>query len=316
LAQGDTPTDAAPPLPQLAVNALNKLSGGPHAGYRANHAKGVMVSGAFAASKGAATLCKAPQFQRGKTIPVLVRFSDATGVPNLPNADPNASPHGMAIHFQLPDGTSTDIVSISSNGFPVATPEDFVALLTAIAQSGPGTAKPTPVEQFMSAHPLAAKWAATPRPAPVSFGTLAFYGVNAFQFTNAKGLRHYIRYRIAPESGEQSLAAVDAAKAQPDYLMADLPTRLAKAPIKFKLFAQLAEEGDPINDGSQVWPDDRKVVELGTITLTKLVPDQDKAQRSLMFNPLLVSKGIEPSQDPVLLFRPGVYAVSFAQRAR
>ena len=35
-----------------------------------------------------------------------------------------------------------------------------------------------------------------------------------------------------------------------------------------------------------------------------------------MFNPLTLAAGIEPSTDPVLLARPGAYAVSFAQRAQ
>src|SRR5262249_10770327 len=76
------------------VDAFNKLSGGPHPGLRANHAKGVLVTGTFTPAKTAPTLSKAPHF--AKTVPVLVRFSDPTGVPNLPDADPNASPHGMA----------------------------------------------------------------------------------------------------------------------------------------------------------------------------------------------------------------------------
>ena len=51
------------------------------------------------------------------------------GVPTLPDADPNASPHGIAIRFMLPGGNNTDIVSISANSFPTATAEEFVALL-------------------------------------------------------------------------------------------------------------------------------------------------------------------------------------------
>ena len=97
------------------------MSGGPHTGFRANHAKGVLVTGSFTPAKAAAALSKAPHF--AKTVPVLVRFSNGTGVPTLPDADPNASPHGVAIRFQLAGSNSTDIVSSSSNGFPVATPE-------------------------------------------------------------------------------------------------------------------------------------------------------------------------------------------------
>ena len=312
----DAPPAAAKPVPLAAVEALNKLSGGPHAGFRANHAKGVLVMGSFTAAKGAASLSKASHFAAGKTVPVVVRFSNGTGVPTLPDADPNASPHGVAIRFQLAGGVNTDIVSISSNGFPVATPEEFVALLQAIGMSGPGAAKPTAVDQFMGSHPVALKWATTPRPAPVSFGTLAFYGVNAFKFTNAKGQSHYVRYQIVPVGGEQVLSEADSAKAAPNYLMDELPVRVAKGPVKFRLLAQVAAEGDAVNDGSVVWPAERKLVELGTLSLTKAAADQMKEQKALLFNPLALTAGIEPSADPVLLIRPAAYGVSFAQRAQ
>ena len=71
------------PLPVALVDALNVLSKGPHKGYRANHAKGVMVEGTFTPNPAAASFSKAPHF--AKAVPVLVRFSDTTGVPTLPS---------------------------------------------------------------------------------------------------------------------------------------------------------------------------------------------------------------------------------------
>ncbi len=300
------------PLPVALVDALTKLSGGPHKGFRANHAKGIMVEGTFTPTAKAPSLSKAPHF--AKPVPVVVRFSDTTGVPTLPDADPAASPHGMAIRFKLPDGSSTDIVSISANSFPVATPEDFLALLTAIGNSGPGAAKRTPIEQFLGTHPAAAKFVTTPRPAPVSFGTLAFYGVNAFKFTNAQGAAHFVRYQILPAAGEQALSEAEAKKEAPDYLMSELPVRIAKGPVKFRLLAQLAKEGDVTNDGTVVWPADRELVELGTLSLTSVVQDQIAAQKAIMFTPLALQPGIEASSDPVLLARPAAYAVSYSRR--
>ena len=97
----------------------------------------------------------APYLNSKQPVPALVRFSNATGVPALADADGNASPRGIVARFQLSDGQSTDIVSISSNGFPVATPEAFVALLQAIHQTSPTTLKPAPIEQFMGTHPAA-----------------------------------------------------------------------------------------------------------------------------------------------------------------
>jgi len=207
-------------------------------------------------------------------------------------------------------------VSISANAFPVATPEDFLAFLRAAAQSGPDAPKPTPIEKFLGTHPAAVKFVSTPRPAPVSFGTLAFYGVNAFKFTNAKGVSRYARYQIIPVAGEHALSDAEAKKADPDYLMNELPKRIAQGPVEFRLLAQVANEGDPVNDGTAVWPGDRKLVSLGTISLTKTVKDQVTAQKLIMFSPLNLQSGIEPSADPVLLARPAAYGVSFSQRIR
>ena len=308
------PAPADKPMPVAIIESLNKLSGGPHAGFRANHAKGVLVAGTFTPAPTAASLSKAPHF--AAPVPVLVRFSNATGVPTMPDADANGSPHGIAIRFQLPGGSTTDIVSISANGFPVATPEEFLELLQAVIASGPDVAKPKPIEKFLGAHPAALKFVTTPRPAPESFATLAYFGVNAFKFTNAKGDARFARYQILPVAGERALADGDVAKATPNYLMDELPTRIAAAPVKFRLVAQLAKDGDKITDPTSVWPADREVLELGTISLNSTSDDQVKAQKVLLTNPVALPAGIEPSDDPILRARFPAYAVSFGQRAQ
>jgi catalase len=310
----DAPAADQKPLPVALVEALNKLSGGPHQGWRANHAKGVLVSGTFTPAKTATSLSKAPHF--AAPVPVLVRFSDTTGVPNIPDADPNASPHGMAIRFKLPGGGSTDIVSISANSFPVATPQDFLALLTAISKSGPDAPKPTPVEQFLGSHPAALKFVNTPKPPPQSFGTLAFFGVNAFKFTNAKGIARYARYQILPLAGEHALTPAEVEKIAPNYLMDELPKRIASGPVKFRLVAQVAKDGDVTNDATVSWPPDRELIELGVISLTTTEKDQVQEQKTLLYNPLLLTAGIEASDDPILAARPPAYAISFTQRAQ
>ncbi|MFN5568336.1 MAG: catalase, partial [Bradyrhizobium sp.] len=85
------------PVEQQLVDAMNKVFG-VHAGFRANHAKGVVVEGKFKPSAEAASLSRASLFSGGE-IPVTVRFSDSTGVPNLPDGSDDANPHGMAVKF-------------------------------------------------------------------------------------------------------------------------------------------------------------------------------------------------------------------------
>ncbi|HVY07772.1 MAG TPA: catalase family peroxidase [Burkholderiales bacterium] len=301
-------------LSEQLVGAFNTLAGGPHEGYRANHAKGVLATGTFTPTDVAPSLSKAAHLQG--TVPVTVRFSNATGVPVIPDADPNASPHGMAIRFQLADGSYTDIVAISANGFPVKTPEDLLALLTAVAKSGPDAPKPSPIEQFLGSHPETVKFVTTPKPAPASFATLPFYGVNAFKFTNAQGVSEYGRYQILPVAGDQRLSDKAVAEKGPNYLMEELPARLAREPVQFRLIVQLAKKGDSLTDPTSVWPDDRAQVDLGLITLTAPVANDAQAQKALMFNPLTLTDGIEASADPILLARPGAYAVSIGQRLK
>jgi len=107
------------------VDALNKAFG-VHPGFRANHAKGVVVEGSFKASPDAPALSKAKLFD-GSTIPVTVRFSDSTGIPNLPDGSASANPHGMAIKFHLPGGSDVDMVTNSLKFFPVSNGADFRA---------------------------------------------------------------------------------------------------------------------------------------------------------------------------------------------
>jgi catalase len=302
------------PVTVQLVDTMTKLAGGPHAAYRSNHAKGIVVKGEFIPAKTAASLTKAMHLQKTNS-PVTVRFSNATGVPTIPDADGHAFPKGIAIRFMLPDSQLTDIVSISTNGFPAATPEDFLGLLNAIAATSPESETPTPVAQFFASHPAAERFVKMPKPAPVSFATEAFYGVNAFKFTNAKGKVQYARYQITPVTGTEFLSTEQAAQASPNYLMDELAVRLANKPVQFKLTAQLAEKNDNVNDATVVWPASRKQVLLGIITLNAIDPNGVAYEKATMFNPLALVDGIEASEDPVLLARPGAYAVSYGRRS-
>ena len=83
---------------------------------------------------------------------------------------------------------------------------------------------------------------------PASFADEAYYGIDAFVFTNAAGTKQLVRYIAAPEK----LVHLDteaAAKRPPDFLVDELPARLAKGPVTFRLKAQLSCAGRS-NEGS------------------------------------------------------------------
>src|SRR5438045_6338020 len=120
------------------LDVLDKLSGGVHPGFRPAHAKGLMVAGTFTPSPEAAKLTRAPHAGRPST-PVTVRYSDSTGVPTIPDNDPQRSgPRGIAVRFHLADHAHTDVVAHSTNGFPVRTGKEFLEFLHAAAAAGAG----------------------------------------------------------------------------------------------------------------------------------------------------------------------------------
>jgi catalase len=300
-----------PSLPTQIVDLANKVDG-VHPGYRAFHAKGVVVEGTFKASAEAARLSRATLFD-GKSIPVIARFSDGSGMPTVPDGSP-AMPRGIAIRYHLPDGGDTDMVTNSFKFFPVGTGEDFRDLLQAIVASPPDAPKPTKLEQFFGSHPNAPK-AIGSLPIPDSFADEEYHGIDAFIFVNNAGHRQAVRYVIAPEKLVH-ITPEEAAKLPPNYLFDDLAKRIAQKPLVFHLKAQLAEPGDQTNDASQPWPDDRKIVDLGVLTLTKVLPDSAEAEKKLLLMPTNLTPGIELSDDPLPSVRAAAYGVSFGRRSQ
>jgi catalase len=301
-------------LPQQIADVMVQLNGGIHPGFRFAHAKGLVLTGTFTAAPSARSISRAAHLT-GAPVPVTVRLSDGTGLPEVSDANPKASPRGLAIRFTLPKGGFTDIVANSHNGFFVGTGDDFLALLKAIAATTPSSPHPNPVEQFLGAHPRTAKVIKDSQALPRSFATLAYFGNNAFLFVDSAGARRAGRYQILPAAGIAHLDSAAAAKASANYMFEDLRRRIARGPIRYTLAVQLANPGDPTNDGSVVWPNDRKRVVLGKISLTAIPPDNEALQRSLAFSPIYLTDGIQLSDDPFPGLRAAVYALSVQHRA-
>jgi catalase len=300
-----------PPLAQDVLDALDATSG-VHPGYRPAHAKGLMCSGVFTPSPEAARLTRAQHANRPST-PVTVRFSDSTGLPNIPDNDPARSgPRGFAIRFHLGEHAHTDIIAHSTNGFPVHTGQEFVELMHAAAAFGAG--RPEAMGAFLATHPNAKKFIETPKPIPTSFTREAFYAVTSFKFTNAEGASRHGRFRIRPDAGTEYLSSEQAAAKSKDFLFDEIGPRLAQAPVKLGVFVQFAEPGDDVTDASVAWPDSRKEVRFGTITLIARVDDQEPERRKIIFDPLPRIEGIDSSGDPLTAVRADVYLLSGRRR--
>ncbi len=296
------------------VDALNDVYGR-HSGHRALHAKGTLCSATFVAGGEASALTSAAHMQ-GEPVRAHVRFSNASGDPGI--RDGSSEGRGMAVKFYLPDGTTTDISSVTVPIFVVRTPEDFLELSIA-RKPDPATGKIDldKIGSFLEAHPEAvpAVEAAMSLPPPASYLQCAYFAVHAFRLIDANAGSRWVRYRWEPEAGEAFLERDEAKKREHDYLKADLEGRLARGPARFKLGAQIAAEGDPIDDPTVAWPEERERVELGRLEITGLAFDRERDGDVLVFDPTRVIDGIECSNDPILHARPHAYEESVFRRA-
>ncbi len=296
--------------PQQAIDDVAEVFGR-HQGYRALHAKGVVLSGTFTALPGPAALSRALFLSR-EPVPATVRFSNGSGDPDRPDWAPD--PRGLAIKLYLPDDSRTDIVAVSSPLFPTRTPEGFIELLKAQA-AGPAAAWKLP--RFLARHPEAIRVLPVVAPtllAPVSYATIPYYGLHAFRWVNDSGAEHYVRYTLRPHAGTARLRPWEARRRDTDYLQREIRDRVGAGPVRFTLELQIAEPGDPVDDPSAAWPKDRRRLDAGTLEVGGLDSERERGDDVLVFDPSRVTDGIECSDDPVLRFRPRAYSESIRRR--
>jgi catalase len=296
------------------LGLLDQLSGGVHSGFRPVHAKGVMFSGTFTPSPGAAKLTKAAHASRPST-PVTVRFSASGGIPTVSdNATEGSSPQGMATRFHLADHVHTDIIAHSFNGFPAGNGEELLEFFQAAAASGPGVPAPPPIVAFLATHPAAKAFVEAPKPIPASFARQPYFAINAFKFTNGDGQSRFGRFRLVPEAGTEFLTPEQAKNKTTDFLSAEMSERLSKGPVVFRVVVQMAEDGDDVTNATVIWPETRQLVEFGTVTLTERVDELAPERRKIIFDPVPKVDGIDPSGDPLTEVRSDVYLLSGRRR--
>lgn len=281
---------------------------GAHDGHRALHAKGVHCVGTFTATPEAASLTRAAHMS-GAPVPAKVRFSNGGGNPHVPDYAPDI--RGLAVSFELPDGKRTDILSQTVPHFPFRDQEGFFELLAATKPNVGGLLR---LPGFLIRHRRAA--AQLPEAnrllgRRINFFAHRYFPFHAVKWVDADGGSRFVRYTWLPTVEETSLSKAEAKAKGRDFLFDGLRDRLAQEPVRMDLEVQIAAEGDNPHDPSDEWPDDRQRVVVGTLEVTAV---DDEADDGIIFDPMRLTDGIEPSDDPVLHFRPPVYGLSYARR--
>jgi catalase len=301
-------------LSRETIAAFDKANGGIHPGFRPAHAKGILLRGTFTPSPEAASLTRAPHLHRNST-PVTVRFSDFAGIPTVSDNDPQgAGPRGFAVRFHLAEHVHTDIIGHSVDSFPVSTAEGLVEFLNAVIATDPAGPHPNAIEQFLGTHPAAMRFVQIPKPIPTSFARESFFAVSAFKFSNAAGTSRYGRYRVLPDAGNEYLGETEAAGRGPNFLFDEIKERVAGGLVRFRIAVQLAEDGDTVDDATVRWPEERRQLAFGEVSLREIAPNNAGEQQRIIFDPIPRVDGIEASADPLFEPRANIYLMSGRRR--
>lgn len=309
------PLSMAAPDEVSADQVVSAIEGtfGVTPGERRNHTKGMCALGEFVGSPEAAGYSKSSLFS-GKSIPVTARFSLAGGNAKAP--DTAKSARGMALEFKLPDGLQ-HMTMLNTPMFGAMEPKTFLDLMVA-AKPDAATGKPDPekIKAFKATHPDnlgQASFLAANNP-PASYAASEFFGVHTFKFISKGNKTTLVRWHFVPQDGVKRLTDDELKTAPANFLEQTLIERSHQGPVRWDMMVVIGEPGDSVDNPTVLWPAGRKEFKAGTLTVFSASAQRGAPCEKINYDPLIMSDGIAPTNDPILLFRSPAYAVSFVKR--
>jgi catalase len=301
-------------LTQSKMMAAFVSAAGDHPGFRRNHAKGICVTGWFESNGNAAEWSKAAIFAPGR-VPLIGRFALAGGLPQ--QADKPATVRSMALQFLPPHGQEWRTGMNNIPVFVVNSARGFYEQLLA-STPDPATGKPNPaaMQEFLGRHPETVRALVLVKNRRVSsgFADSTFNSLDAFRLVNAAGESIPVRWATVPVQEFTPEAAAQGALPDKNYLFDDLIARIHQKPLQWRLVLTLGAPGDPTNDATLPWPEERRHVDAGLVSIDQVFSEDEGPCTDINYDPLVLPSGIEPSDDPLLSARSAAYARSFTLR--
>ncbi|MHC8517769.1 catalase [Sporosarcina sp. ITBMC105] len=293
------------PFSVTAVEAVDTIEqvADVHVGYRRAHAKGVAYDAMFQPSDAIAKYTTAPHFQT-QPVQAIVRFSHSSPSPHSPEL---LNPiKGMAVRFMLENGGFTNLTMANIPVFVTKTPEAFVQLLQVFAKDTLSFKEKLNALRDSPEFHTIPKLLSSLKPVR-SFALESYHSLHAYYLVNTHDEKAAVRFKWEPVQSETAKLS------NSTDLETELEQRLEQEQVKFRLMVQFAEGTDLINDPSTPWPEDRKNVAGGVLTLSRRRED---GAEDYQFDPTVLPKGMECTDDPVLHFRSQAYEESATRRQR
>jgi catalase len=293
--------------PQVFLDGFEEVFGR-QLGFRRNHAKGVVVEGYFDSNGNGRELSRAAVFRPGRT-PVVGRFSLSGGYPAMEDSPTIA--RGLGLAFGFPGAQQWRTAMMNLTVFLDNSPQGFYdRLLASKVVGATGEPDPAAMPRFLAKHPETARAMAINQAHPPSpgFADSTYRSLVAFYFVNETGTRSPVRWSLVPL--QRALPPAMGLNG----LFIPLIRQMRAGPLRWRLMLTVGAPSDPVDDATLPWPDDRRVIDAGLLTLTSIHTDRPGNARDINFDPLVLPEGIEPSEDPLLSARSAVYGASYRQR--
>lgn len=282
-----------------------------HPTYRAFHAVGDLYRGTFTPTPEARRFTRAMHFQQA--VPATVRFSGGGGNPDAPPS----TTAGMACKFYLPNGRVTDLISLNAETFIAQNVDQVIGFVDAI-EPDPVTGKKDDAKAlaYISSVPTMASALALRKkiPAPVSFSKTGYHAIHVFRFVNEDDQVAHVKYHWTPDEGVDGQAVEEQQKLPHDYLFQEMEERVKRGPVRFTMWIEIGEDGDPLDDPTALWPEGRKRVAVGHLELVAKTSLEEIGDPVMLHDPTRITDGIELTDDPIIEARRGVYDASVADR--
>lgn len=287
---------------QDVVNSFEQLFGVTE-GKRRNHTKGFCFNATLLPGDNAIQQYTTSSIFRDNSR-VVGRLSHKGGNNNA--RDDKPAEYGIALSIETPSGEKHLMSMNTLDFFPVSTPEAFAELMRAKAHGSEA------VKAFKASSSELQRFAAHASKKPkdlVPYEGSVFNSINSFYLVNSNGVKTAVRWSFVPVRPQHVLLAP-----KPDFFFENMQKNLSEHGIEWDMVITIANEGDQVNDASIAWAGPHKKINAARLVVGSIVKEADGRCDRINFDPLVISSGFEPSEDPLLLARRNAYAVSFGRR--
>jgi len=272
---------------------------GVHKGKRRNHISGFCFDAELILKDRAIKNYTYSGIFSEKPLKVVGRFSHSGGIVK---DESKIGEYGMGIQIHLANGNIHNMSMNTLDFFPVSTVAGFLQLMKVKAYG-----KKEDLAQLKNNHPEFLNFKAhqkTKVKLLKSFANHQFNSINSFYLENKDTSTISMRWSFVSNNIDKPI--------KEHNLFAELQERMKTEKLTWDMHITLANKNDSINNSSIVWSGKHKVINAATLSIKNI--SKNGACDGINFDPLQLSKGINPSNDPILKFRSPVYAESFGRR--